>query len=282
MTKGKLVLGLIIGIFMMIFMLNSCERIDAGHVGVRVNLYGTGKGVGDITECTGFVFYNPISTKIYEFPTYIQHKEYVKTEDDDNSFVVNSKDGSEFHVAPIVNYSVQREKVPFIFGKYRRTLESIEEGFLKTTIYDAFRMTANSYTAEELISNRQTFENKVRAKLDDDLLKEGFVINQLTSNLGYPETFKKAIEAKNNAVQQSLTAENQVKTAEANAKIQVAKAEGNAQAMLATAKAEAESYRLKQSSITPMLLQQMWIEKWNGQMPTTQLGSGTNMMYNVK
>ena len=282
MVKGKLVLGLIIGIFMVIFMLNSCERIDAGHVGVKVNLYGTGKGVGDVTECTGFVFYNPLTTKIYEFQTYIQHKEYIKTEDEDNSFVVNSKDGSEFHVAPIVNYSVQRDKVPFIFGKYRRTLESIEEGFLKTTIYDAFRMTANSYTAEELISNRQTFETKVRAKLDDDLLKEGFVINQLTSNLGYPETFKKAIEAKNNAVQQSLTAENQVKTAEANAKIQVAKAEGNAQAMLATAKAEAESYRLKQSSITPMLLQQMWIEKWNGQMPTTQLGSGTNMMYNVK
>jgi regulator of protease activity HflC (stomatin/prohibitin superfamily) len=279
MTKGKLVLGLIIGIFMMIFMLNSCERIDAGHVGVKVNLYGTGKGVGDVTECTGFVFYNPLTTKIYEFPTYIQHKEYIKTEDEDNSFVVNSKDGSEFHVAPIVNYSVQRDKVPFIFGKYRRTLESIEEGFLKTTIYDAFRMTANSYTAEELISNRQTFETKVRAKLDDDLLKEGFVINQLTSNLGYPETFKKAIEAKNNAVQQSLTAENQVKTAEANAKIQVAKAEGNAQAMLATAKAEAESYRLKQSSITPMLLQQMWIEKWNGQVSQYSMGgSGATPM----
>jgi regulator of protease activity HflC (stomatin/prohibitin superfamily) len=279
MTKGKLVLGLIIGIFMMIFMLNSCERIDAGHVGVKVNLYGTGKGVGDVTECTGFVFYNPLTTKIYEFPTYIQHKEYIKTEDEDNSFVINSKDGSEFHVAPIVNYSVQRDKVPFIFGKYRRTLESIEEGFLKTTIYDAFRMTANSYTAEELISNRQTFETKVRAKLDDDLLKEGFVINQLTSNLGYPETFKKAIEAKNNAVQQSLTAENQVKTAEANAKIQVAKAEGNAQAMLATAKAEAESYRLKQSSITPMLLQQMWIEKWNGQVSQYSMGgSGATPM----
>jgi regulator of protease activity HflC (stomatin/prohibitin superfamily) len=282
MNKAKLVLGTIILIFSMVFLMNSCERIDAGHVGVRVNLYGTGKGVGDITECTGWVFYNPISTKIYEFPTYIQHKEYIKTEDADNSFVVNSKDGSEFHVAPIVNYSVQRDKVPFIFGKYRRTLESIEEGFLKTTIYDAFRMTANAYTAEELISNRQAFETKVRTKLDADLLKEGFIISQLTSNLGYPETFKKAIEAKNNAVQTALTAENQVKTAEAQAKIKVATAEGNAQAMLATAKAEAESYKLKQSAITPMLLQQMWIEKWNGAMPTTQLGSGTNMMYNVK
>lgn len=282
MNGIKLGLMAVIAIIMMTFLFNSCERIDAGHVGVRVNLYGTGKGVGDITECTGWVFYNPISTKIYEFPTYIQHKEYTKTEEEDNSFVVNSKDGSEFHVSPIVNYSVQREKVPFIFGKYRRTLESIEEGFLKTTIYDAFRMTANSYTAEELISNRQIFENKVRAKLDADLVKEGFVISQLTSNLGYPETFKKAIEAKNNAVQTALTAENQVKTAEAQAKIKVATAEGNAQAMLTAAKAEAESNRMKQQTLTPLLLQLEWINKWNGQLPSTQLGSGTNMMYNVK
>jgi regulator of protease activity HflC (stomatin/prohibitin superfamily) len=282
MNGIKLGLMSVIAIIMMTFLFNSCERIDAGHVGVRVNLYGTGKGVGDITECTGWVFYNPISTKIYEFPTYIQHKEYTKTEEEDNSFVVNSKDGSEFHVAPIINYSVQRDKVPYIFGKYRRTLESIEEGFLKTTIYDAFRMTANSYTAEELISNRQVFENKVRAKLDDDLLKEGFVISQLTSNLGYPETFKKAIEAKNNAVQTALTAENQVKTAEAQAKIKVATAEGNAQAMLTAAKAEAEANRMKQQTLTPLLLQLEWINKWNGQLPSTQLGSGTNMMYNVK
>ena len=282
MTNLKLVFGLIIAIVLVVVGFNSCERIDSGHVGVKVNLYGTGKGVDDVTECTGMVFYNPLSTRIYEFPTFVQHKEYIKTKDEDNSFVVNSKDGSEFHVAPIVNYSIKREKVPYIFGKYRRTLESIEEGFLKTTIYDAFRMTANSYTAEELISNRQVFESKVRAKLDSDLLKEGFIIIQLTSNLGYPETFKRAIEAKNNAVQQSLTAENQVKTAEAQAKIKVATAEGDAQAMLATARAEAESYKLKQSAITPMLLQQMWIERWNGQMPTTQLGSGTNMMFNVK
>ena len=89
MTKGKLILSVICVSIALTFLLNSCERIDAGHVGVRVNLYGTGKGVGDITECTGWVFYNPISTKIYEFPTYIQHKEYTKTEDADNSFVVN-------------------------------------------------------------------------------------------------------------------------------------------------------------------------------------------------
>jgi hypothetical protein len=134
MSKTKLIFYGIITMFVFLLLSNSCERIDAGHVGVKVNLYGSGKGVGDVTECTGMVFYNPMTTRIYEFPTFIQHKEYSKTEDSDNSFVINSKDGSEFHVSPIVNYSVQRDKVPFIFSKYRRELPSIEEGFLKTTI----------------------------------------------------------------------------------------------------------------------------------------------------
>ena len=282
MNKLKFVLvgiGLLIGL---LFFANSCERIDAGHVGVKVNLYGDGKGIDDITEVTGIAFYNPFSQKIYEFPTFVQHKEYVKTEDADESFVINSKDGSEFHVSPIINYAVKRERVPYIFGKYRRDLPSIEEGFLKTTVYDAFRMVANSYTAEEMVSSRQAFENRVRHLLDSALIPEGFVISQMTSNLGYPDQFKNAIIAKNNAVQSALTAENKVKTAEAEAKIKIATAEGSAQAMLTQARAEAEANKLKQSTLTPMLLQQMWIEKWNGSVPSTQLGQGANVMYGLK
>jgi regulator of protease activity HflC (stomatin/prohibitin superfamily) len=273
MNQFIIKIGAIVAIvFTMFVFMAGCERIDAGHVGVKVNMYGTGKGVDDVTEVTGWVFYNPFSTKIVEFPTFVQHKEYKQVIEDgkvtlDESFVVNSKDGSEFHVAPIVNYSVQREKVPYIFSKYRRTLEEIETGFLKTAIYDAFRLVANSYPADALISNREEFEIKVRQMLEKQLLPEGFVLAQFTSNLVYPETFKKAIEAKNNAVQTALTAENQVKTAEAEAKIKIAKAEGNAQAMLTQARAEAEANNLKQKTLSSMLLQQQWIEKWDGKLP---------------
>ena len=253
----------VLGFFTLVFLFFSCERIDAGHVGVKVNQYGDNKGVDDVVAVTGMVFYNPFTTAIYEFPTFIQHKEYKG----ENSFVVNSKDGSEFSVSPIMNYSVQRDKVPAIFSKYRRPLEDIEEGFLKTAVYDAFRLATNKYTADELISNRAVFEIEVRRLLDGQLLKEGFVINQFTSNLIYPETFKKAIEAKNNAVQAALRAENEVKTAEAQAKIKVATAEGNAQAMLTSAKAEAESNRMKQQTLTPLLLQLEYINKWDGKLP---------------
>jgi len=267
-----------------IFAFVGCERIDAGHVGVKVNLYGDGKGVDDVTEVTGWVFYNPISTKIVEFPTFMQHKEYKldKENEVDESFVVNSKDGSEFHVSPLLNYSVRRERVPYIFAKYRVELSMIESGFLKTAVYDAFRVVANSYTADALISNRQEFEKKVREVLVAQLEPEGFILSQFTSNLIYPQTFKKAIEAKNNAVQTALTAENQVKTAEAEAKIKIARAEGAAKALLTNARAEAESNKLRQQTLTPLLLQQMWIERWNGKLPETMLGDKTNAMIGIK
>ena len=281
MSRGKVILVLVGLVFASLFLVNSCERIDAGHVGVKVDMYGSGKGVNDVTECTGVVFYNPITTKIYEFPTFIQHKEYK----DENSFVVNSKDGSEFSVSPIMNYSVQREKVPTIFAKYRRSLEEIEEGFLKTAVYDAFRLATNKYTADGLIGNREVFEVEVRRLLESQLLKEGFVINQFTSNLVYPESFKKAINAKNNAVQAALMAENKVKQAEAEAKIKVATANGNAEALLANARAEAESNRLRQQTLTPMLLQQQWIEAWKyggSKVPTYITSGGEKFMMNVK
>jgi regulator of protease activity HflC (stomatin/prohibitin superfamily) len=281
----KLLIGVSV-LVLMIFSFTGCERIDAGHVGVKVNLYGNGKGVDDVTEVTGWVLYNPISTKIVEFPTYVQHKEYKAIIEDgrvisDESFVVNSKDGSEFHCSPMVNYAVKREKVPYIFAKYRVELDRIEEGFLKTSIFDAFRVVANSYTADALISNRQEFEIKVRQVLEKQLAPEGFVLQQFTSNLVYPETFKKAIEAKNNAVQSALMAENQVKTAEAQARIKIATAEGNAQALLTNARAEAESNKLRQQTLTPLLLQQMWIEKWRGDVPSTVLGSNQNLMFGL-
>ena len=45
----KLVTGSILGLFLMVFLFKSCERIDAGHVGVKVNQYGDNKGVDDVT-----------------------------------------------------------------------------------------------------------------------------------------------------------------------------------------------------------------------------------------
>ena len=275
MKKISVVLGLFL-IVLAIF--GSCENIDSGNIGIKVNKFGTGRGVSGVTECAGTVFYNPFTTTIYEFPINIRHKEYV----DEGSFVVNSKDGSEFHVSPIVNYRINPDKATQIFAKYRKDLDGIENGFLKTAVTEAFRIVTNSYTADQLISSREAFDSKVKAVLRKQLEPEGFILDQFTTNLEYPASFKNAINAKNNAVQKALMAENRVKQAEAEAKIKVATAEGDAQSTLTRARAEAEANKLKQATLTPLLIQQQWIEAWKGDVPTTVLGSGTNVMYGLK
>lgn len=259
-TIISIIIAFLLGIFMTIA---SCNRINAGHVGVKVKLTGSDKGVQDVTEVTGWVFVNPLAYEVYEFPTFIQHKEYAG----ENSFVVNSKDGSEFHVSPVINYNIQPEKVVYIFQKYRRSLKDIEDGFLKTAVYDAFRLVANAYTADSLISSREVFEVKIKATLIDRLGKDGFVVQQFTSNLSYPETFKQSIEAKNAAVQKALQADNEVKTAEAEAKIKIAQAQGIGQALRIQADADAYANLARQKSLTPLLIQQQFIEKWNGTLP---------------
>lgn len=244
----------------------SCTRISPGSVGVKVNQFGTDKGVMEATECTGTVWYNPWKYDVYEIPTTIQHKEY----SGEDEFIVNSSDGAEFHVTPIINYSVKPDMAVGIVKSYFPKLSpsDLENGFIKTAVRDAFRMAVNSFTSDSLIGHRELVEVKIRKLLDEELNKNGFLISQFTTNLNYPATFKQAIEMKNAMVQQAMQATNKVKLAEANARIQIATAEGNAKSLVIQAEADAQANKLRQQSLTSLLIQQQFIEKWNGELPT--------------
>jgi regulator of protease activity HflC (stomatin/prohibitin superfamily) len=225
------------------------EKIDAGYAGIRVNLVGSKKGVVDISEVTGWVVYIPALTAIHEFPTYTQSKDY-------DPFKVNSKDGSEFIVDPTFSYYVKAEFVPKIFTQYRKNLAELEEGYIKNVIYDSYRIAANSFSSDSLVSNRQIFEEMVQKKLVETLSHEGFVYQQLTSNIEPPPSLKDAIDAKNKTIQESMQAENKVRQAEADAKVR-------------KIKADAEKYEndMKSSALSSLIIQQMFIEKWDGKLP---------------
>ena len=92
--------------------------------------------------------------------------------------------------------------------------------------------------------------------LQEELRKEGFVFQQLTSNLTALQTLKDAIDAKNRTTQEAYQAENKLRQAEAEAKAKVIAAE-----------AEKKVNDLKASALTPLIIQQMFIEKWDGKLP---------------
>lgn len=245
MKMVKNVLMLMLGIVLF----SNCTRIDAGHEGMKVNLYGSKRGVDDVNLVTGMVWYNIFTTKVYEYPTFVQTVDY-------EAFSINAKDGSEFFVDPTISLKVQDGKSPVIFKKYRRPLDEIINQALFNHVRDAFRTELNKFTTDEIVSNREAFENNLEILLRATLEKEGFQLEQLTSGLKYPDSIVRAVNSKNKAIQDAMKAENELKVAQAEAAKLVAKAEG-----------EKMANELRMKSLTPLLLQQELIEKWDGKLP---------------
>lgn len=247
--------------FLLVFT-TSCTRIDAGYEGILIKQYGSDKGVQDVSLVTGRVFYNPWTEDVEQYATYIQTIDY-------DAFDVNAKDGSSFSVDPTLSYNIVPGNSPRIFKKYRKTLAEVSETTILNYVKDAFRLQMNKYSTDEIVSNREKFESDVQKTLSGVLEKEGFRLEQLTSGLQYPQTIVDAVNSKNKAVQEAMKVENELRVAEAQAK-----------KMIVQAEAEKRANELKQQSLTPLLIQQQFIEKWDGKTPL--YGNAPVFFKNVK
>lgn len=228
--------------------LTSCsERIDAGSEGILVNLYGSDKGVDDVSLVTGRVWYNPFTEEVVP---------NIRADNRLSCFTINAKDGSEFTVDPTVSLKMIDGNAPKVFKKYRKELNDIINGTLFNYVKDAFRIQLNKYTTDQIVSNRDMVERAIESQLSKALAKEHFQLEQLTSGLKYPNSIVEAVNQKNKAIQEAQRALNEVA---------VKKAE--AEKMLVQARAEREANELKTASLTPAILKKMWIEKWDGKLP---------------
>lgn len=224
----------------------SCTRIDAGYEGILVKQYGTGKGVQDATMVTGRVWYNPFTEDVVQYPVFYQTADY-------EAFTVNAKDGSIFNIDPMLNYRVMPTKSPMIFVKYRKDIEELQKTVILTYVKDVFKNVFNTYTTDDILSKRQQFDAEVTKLLSDEMVKEGFEVGQITFGMKYPESINKAIELKTAAMQVAQQKETELRVAKANAEI-----------LITNAKAEAEANRLRQQTLNTLLIQQQFIEKWDG------------------
>lgn len=256
-------------VFGSVLMAKSCTVVDSGEIGIKFHKWSTSaENYGGVEgTCKGWVFYNPFTTQVFTYPTYIQRKNY-------EAFNVNAKDASTFQMDPTIAYRINPEKACDIFVKYRKGVEDLENGYIRTCIYEAYRTCANRYTSDSLMSSRANFENDVRSRLEKSLQAEGFIVEEFTSQITPPQSLAQMINEKNAAVQSALKAKNKVAEAQANATIKIAEAKGAAEAMQIKADAEAYYNRTIAASLSPMIVQEDWIEKWDGKLPTVQSGNG--------
>ena len=247
----------------------SCyTRVDAGHEGIKVNLYGDSKGVDDVELVTGAVWYNPVTTAVYEYPTFVQTVDY-------EPFSFNSQDGSVFTFDPTIMLSIKSGAAPEVFIKYRKKLDEILNVTLVPIIQDAFKEEINARRDNDLISKQTEFQNAIEARLAEELGNENFLVAKVTTGIQYPTALVESINAKNRAQQEELRIKNEALVAEAEAAKKVAIAQGDAEALKIKADAEAYYNRTVSASLSQNLVNMKALEKWDGKTPIVAGGSGT-------
>lgn len=265
-------------------------RIDAGYVGVEINLAGTQRGAADIPVRTGWVFYSPLKTQIVEFPTFVQTVKWTRDPNEghpiNEEIGFNSKEGMQIYSDVSLSYAIEPAKVPEFYVKYRlNDLDQFTHGILRDIVRNSLNEVASTYNVEDIYGERKAeFLKKAQDMIQSKVQVVGVGIQQF-GFIGaprVPDVIAQSITAKARAVQDAERARNELAMTQAEAAKKIAEAEGDAQSQINRAKGEAEANRIRQSSLTPQLLelrrleiQHAMIDKWNGQLPTVQSGQGS-------
>ncbi|MBS3797083.1 MULTISPECIES: SPFH domain-containing protein [unclassified Pseudoalteromonas] len=289
--------GLIGTIFVVLVLLlvgfKSMYTVDEGHVGII-------KRFGEATEQV-----NPgLHTKI-PFVDTVEMLE-IRTRKNVEKLRAATHEQMPLTAEVSINWTVNREEAFDLFKSYGG-LTQFESRILDPKLRSATKDALARYKAEELIQNR----SQVIARIEELLLEEmkSYPVkldSAQIEDLVLPPKYIQSIETKqteknlaaaekHKLERQNLQAQQEVNTANAQRDAAKAKADGLAYAIKVEAQAEAEAIRMKglaeaeamqkkaeaiKNNAT--LVEYMRAQTWNGQMPTTVMGSDQGILWNMK
>ena len=263
----------IAGILISMFQPFAIEKVDAGHKGLKINLVGDQRGVSSYQYKTGWVFYNTWTEQVLEFPTYQQHIEY-----EDQGVIL--KGGFSATIKPTFNYSLREDAIGDMFVNLRLPINEVERGWLKNAIIGAVNDVANTWEVDSIFNHRQAFESAIVAECNVRLSK-WFNVSQLRTNITPPEALQESIIAKTKAIQQAEASEQQAIAAISEGRRKVAVARADSAETVINANAAAKAIKIKQSELSPLYIEYLKANAWDGKLPTTVAGS-SGMFLNIK
>lgn len=266
----RMIAAFIIAFLLVVINPVNIERIDAGHVGIKVSNVGDDRGVGKTEYVTGWVLYNSWISRIFEFPIHQQHIDYEAND-------IVTKGGFRATIKPSFNYSINAGNVADMFTNLRVGVNELEQGWLKNAIVGSVNDVANRYTVDSIFNHREEFEADIVRECNKRVSK-WFNVSQLRTNIVPPQEISESIVAKTRAIQEVQVAENRRQVAIAEAERKIAEARGDSAQAVIQAAGRAEAIKKEQMSLTPLYIDYIKIQKWSGQVPTTVAGSGSGFM----
>ena len=188
-----------------------------------------------------------------------------------------SKDLQTISSTIAVNYRLVSDKSADMYKDVGIEYQTI---LITPAVQECMKSVTSKYTAEELITKRQTVGDEVKDALGERLNSYGIYIEKFNIvDFDFSSEYNNAIEAKQVAEQNLLKTQTEqeqaIVIAEADAKQKVIAANAEAEAILAEAQAQADANKLIEDSLSEKVIAYEQIQKWNGVMPKVT-GSDSN------
>ncbi len=267
--------------------IGGCTTINPGHVGIVVNNLGSNRGVQDYTPTTGFVTYNPVTTSIVEYPTYVQTVKWTANPHEgglndkgpgteNESITFTTKESVAVNADISLSFQLLQKDIPSFYVKFRSDdIANFAYGFLHNVTRDAMMEVSGHYTVENIMGDNEAFLHEVRARIQGQLTPIGVEIQQF-GFIGAPRPPEQIIA--------SINAAQQAKYAAIQSENELAKTRADAAKKIAEADGLAKANQVLASSITDKLLekqrldiQDRWIARWDGHRAQQEINTGNGM-----
>lgn len=185
-----------------------------------------------------------------------------------------------------VTYQISPDKSAWIYANvanYRDTL--INQSIVASAIKASSKSLSDTDATNRSIIEPLTMENLQKSldqKYGEDVV---YITKVIIGNADFEDGYNQAIAAKQQAQleaeKQEIENQKAIDKAAADAAVKKTTAEADAEAKLISAQAEAEANDLLKKSLTDQILREMWIEKWNGQLPQYVAGDESSVMIGI-
>ncbi len=266
-------------VLMCLFALSSCNKVPAGYRGVIVNLYGSEKGVGELSVGVGR-YYLGWNSELYLFPTFLQNYSWKN----EQAITMQTSEGLSIRTDAGITYSIKPDNVVKVFTKYRLGIEEITNTFLHNMVRDAMNEVASTMTVEQIYgAQKEAFISKVNEIVKKEAFINGIEVDKiyLVGSFELPQTVINSINSKIQASQNAMKVENEIATSRAQAQKTIVEAEARGKQILINAESQAKANKILAESLTSEFVSYQAILKWNGELPR-MTGSSAIPFINVK
>ena len=241
--------------------------VPTGHVGIQTRF---GQVQTDALG-EGFSFINPLNSVN---PLSIQVQKHSANYD------ASSSDMQKVHVAMYLNYRVDPRQAAV--KVYQEVGAEYESKIVDPAAQEVLKAVTAKHQAAEILQNRANIKTEVETNLKAWLDKYGLELKEVSiADIKFDAQYEQAIETKQIEEQKAEQKKYELMSATKQAEIVVAKAKGEAEAMKIKGEAEAAYNDSVAKSLTPTMVQQLYLQKWNGQLPQFMTGDKGNLLLQI-